>query len=756
LNETAAKIIKQAGPFRLTLISLIIALLGQFQMYFVKETISGMIFFLIAIIIFIAADISAKNKWDVYDNPKTGSSLYKQGMKKKTEIIFFILIMAVCIFFRFYSIDTAPPGLNRDEGEAVMDAYALSHGLQPGGGNSKLPVFINGFLFENPAVYSYVNGFIFRIIGPGITEARISTAVMCTLAVIAFYFLIRYLFGPEMAVVGGFLIAFMRYHATFSRFIYCVGFSTLFLFLLMYYLYRIYRERKLFDFLMFGLMFSLCQYTYNAAKAIPLAVFTAGLLIFAKDPGYYKKNILKFVIAAAVCVITLLPLADYILHNFPDYIYRTKILGIYYQPNFDTLSGNHSKSKLQVYLESCAREWLMFNQKGDSEIIYNEPGMPMIDFFTGIFAVLGFGYLIYRALALSPFACITLSMFFVFMFSAAFFMDAPHAPRSIMSLPFPIIFSVAFIERAYSHLREQYGKDMKNSFITILILILAASCLQNYDNMFNKHFKDIVADVAFDAAEYKSANYLLKLGDKWQGVFPQGYLDHNSPYFHWVEIDGIMLKNKKIQYGAFSPGINFPAQINGGKNTVYLLTPDYDSLIPVMEKMYPNGIYKQFYGQISDRLFFSYEVPNSDVSHYNNMKKASGFAVDYYSDISFTGKTIFSGFVPVIFYNGMLEDMPDKQAKSIKWHGMVESTVRGKYLIIIKSADYFRLEMDGKSVIESDGTKSQIELNLELENGIHSVTLYYRPLISHKIQFLWIKPGQDNAEIVPAYGLIRN
>ncbi len=725
-------------------------------MYGLKKTMPGIILFFIAIVIFVVADISAKNKWDIYDNPKIKNKADEQGMKRKTEIFFFILIMAVCIFFRFYSIDTAPPGMNRDEGEAVMDAYALSHGQQPVGGNSKLPVFINGFLWENPAVYSYINGFIFRIIGPGITQARISTAFMCTLAVIAFYFLIRYLFGPEMAVVGGFLMAFMRYHATFSRFVYCVGFSTLFLFLLMYYLYRIYRGKKLFDFLMFGLVFGLCQYTYNAAKSIPFAVLATGLLIFVRDHDYYRKNVWKFIAAVAICIITLLPLANYVLHNFSDYIARAKILHIYYGPNFDVLSENRKKSELQVYLESCGRQWLMFNQKGDMNIIYNVPGMPMIDFFTGIFAVLGFGYLIYRALAMSPFSLITLSMFFVFMFSAAFFMDAPHAPRSILSLPFSVIFSVVFVSRAYSHLREQYGKDIRDFFIMVFVLLLAAACLQNYNNMFNKHFKNIIADVSFDMAEYKSANYLLKLGNQWRGVFPQDYLDHTSQYFQWVEIDAIMLEDKKIQYGAFVPGVNFPAESNDGKNTVYIITPDYEPLVPVMKKMYPNGIYKPFYGQTGNLLFFSYEVPYSEAVRYNNLKKTSGFTVDYYSDISCTGKPILSGFDPIIFYSGSLKSFPEGQVKAIIWHGIVAADVQGEYSIRIRSDDYFKVEIDGKNVLESEGNKLQNIAKTELEKGIHKITLSYRPLNSNKIQFFWVKPGQNELEIVPAYGLIQN
>lgn len=147
-------------------------------------------------------------------------------------------------------------------------------------------------------------------------------------------------------------------------------------------------------------------------------------------------------------------------------------------------------------------------------------------------------------------------------------------------------------------------------------------------------------------------------------------------------------------------------------------------------------------------------MPFADAALYSKTKKAAGFAADYYSNISFTGRPILSGFEPIILYRWILENPMASQAGSIMWRGKVEADAQGVYTITARSSGYFRLEIDKKKVLEYDAAKPQNTAAIRLVKGIHSVALYYRPSISGRsIQLLWIRPGQKEQEIVPAFGL---
>jgi asparagine N-glycosylation enzyme membrane subunit Stt3 len=189
--------------------------------------------------------------------------------------------------------------------------------------SSLLPVVLSGATYH-PCIVVYAAAAVFKAFGSGITQLRVVSAVLGILAVPAFYFLIRYLAGPAMALAGAFLLAVMRWHINFSR----IGFDTILpvtlLILAIYFVVRAYREEKTADFALAGFTIAASQYTYVSARLVFAWLAIVLAYVAARDRGFLKRNLKKISLMAAVMLVFLLPVMDYFIKKPESLLDRTK------------------------------------------------------------------------------------------------------------------------------------------------------------------------------------------------------------------------------------------------------------------------------------------------------------------------------------------------------------------------------------------------------------------------------------------------
>ena len=295
-----------------------------------------------------------------------------------SEVLVFLVILAVAVFFRLYALDTTPPGLYPDE--AMNGSNAL---IANSTGDYKL------FYPENTGregLFINLQALSIKLFGIHPWALRGVSAVIGILTVIGLYFLTRNLFDRHIAALSSFLMAISFWHVNFSR----IGFRAIMLpFVLVwgfYFLWKGLRNSRLMDFLWSGVFFGLGFYTYTSYRIAPLIVLIVFLnywLFLRKDfshSGYEHARNKLWAGFATIFLVTLfvaLPLGWYFFTH-PDNFMQRGGLSVFAQTE-----------PLKELATSVIRTLGMFNFAGDCNPRHNIACAPMLPWPIGILFLIG-------------------------------------------------------------------------------------------------------------------------------------------------------------------------------------------------------------------------------------------------------------------------------------------------------------------------------------------------------------------------------
>ncbi|MEI7541894.1 MAG: PA14 domain-containing protein [bacterium] len=742
-KKNSQSLIKTAyafGPFNLAAVSLLLALIGQYMLFVNKWLAPGLVMFALALVVFILADKSSRNE------------VQEDILDVRIEALAFLGIMLVAIFFRLFLIDQLPSGCFRDEGQNGNEAINIMNGVQLEG--TKLPVYIARDT-ENAAMYMYYIAAFFKFFGIGVMQIRAVSIVIGLLCVPAFYFLVRYLMGPKMAIVGGFLIAVTSWHVNFSR-IGFLGIATVFFAILCFYFaWKTYVKRRPFDFIMLGILTALALYTYIAGRLIPVALVIFCGYIFIVEMKFYVKNYKNIILGLAAFLIVISPMLNYVIRNPQKFMSRTATVSIFNQDMLTVIGGRYmekdkstgnmkNKSWEKLYLESFANTMLMFNYLGDANVRHNVANEPMLDFVTGIFMLLGLGYALVNIY--KPRYFLLLAMYFSFMQAGLFSIESPQAYRTIAEIPMVLLFAVITIWKVLEFSKEQHGKDFTKTVMIAGMIILGYVAYANYDRYFVMFKNHAGSWAEFSTDEYSLGRYVHDLGPDTMALVRPAWLNSYTYKF------AVYPHNN---YTHFSLSEHVPIKSELKSNYAYVLDESFLPLLPILKKMYPEGKYSEFRHKFVKHqiLYFTYEVPYESIKAYQEKGKNSGLTGYYYHGIEWNGELLIKRLDPFIFFNWT--ENPVTAPFSVKWTGKFKAEKSGQYTFITKSNDYSDLTIDGKQVLKNPGAEIVKDAigkgSVYLAAGKHSITLRYYESINHsEMQFYWNNPKTGEEEVVPS------
>ncbi len=814
--------------FFLFFIFFITLILAQTFIYGPKGNILyGSIFFGIAILLFF---ITEKK----YNIPNI-----KIDINKKNEIIIFIIIILIAAFLRIYKINELPPDLFADEGDMGYQTCKLINGEEPEG-KADLPFFIyaGSSCIQTAATYIYLSAPIIKFWGVGKIQIKIPAIIFGILSVASFYFLVRNMYGVFPAILGGFLIAFMRWHINFSRIAWSNTISIFSVILFLYFGWRAYTKRRLIDFLCFGLAFALAQYGYQSSRIAPLwlIVFFIYLLFFdeyTEDRNDIKKILTKsfgllLVFILSFLIITILkkygfwdifinqslyyaigykkeilpkilfyimPLFLLVVLIFTYFIATTRFfkenlikivlsilifllffmpLGIYiYKYQFAWLArGNatliwnnipeqykyDSKKKLlktlEMYVNNIKLSFLGLLNKGDENPRWNFPFQPHLEFFTGIFFVVGLLVFIKSFFKLKEFfiisALITLAQ------ATLLNTENPNASRSAILIPIILIIAVIGILKLIDYFVFQF-KNINNKYIFLVLIFLGIIIgINNYRQYFVEQVKNPDFQYGFSPEEYNMAMTLKKLGHSWRGIVLLRY-ELRRTFKYLMYGDNTWL--------TFAPYANIPVREDDGKNYIYMSVFENLPIVPILKDIYPNGEYEEFrtkYWPHKVPVYFSYKVPNSDIKNaledFNKNKR--GLEGYYYKSINWTGEPVTVTVEPFIFFRHFYS--PISLPYSMHYKGKIKIDKSDVYEFKLISTGNTTLFIDGKEMIKlSIDPKKQVETNgvcsIYLKSGFHKLDIKYNSAVWHLgMELRWKKPGDIDFEVVPYRLLYRD
>lgn len=423
-------------------------------------------------------------------------------LSKKKYLIFLIILVA--IFFRFWQLNKIPPGLYPDIATNGTDAIraneTLNYKIFYPANNGREGLFINLIALS------------FKIFGTGVWQLRLAGSIIGVLTVYGVYLLTKEILDEKSALFSSLFISTSFWAVNFSR----IGFRAVMVpFILVFAFYFLLRNifeknKSIWDFIISGIIFGLGFYTYISFKIAPLILlFILGFFII-KNLDTLKKYWKYIFLCVIAITIVALPIIIYQVTS-KDAALRTGQVSIF---NPEVNKGNLIGTAIKTTSLSLG----MFNFYGDPNWRHNFSGLPALNFFVGIFFLVGIIIFIKelfnkKGSLKKKFAGFFIISWFVIMLIPAILTEEgmPHSLRAIGSMvPAFIVsgFGAGYIYSVFSIKKKGIVKKIA-PVLTIAIII---SDFSLYFFVWAK--KQQVID-QFTSRYVEIANYLNKMPDSF-------------------------------------------------------------------------------------------------------------------------------------------------------------------------------------------------------------------------------------------------
>lgn len=361
-------------------------------------------------------------------------------------ILLLLVILATAVFFRFWGLDFAPPGLYPDE--AVNGVNALET-IESG----EFKVFYpenNG----REGLYINVVAFAFDIFGRSIQTLRGVSGVFGVLAVLGLFFLSKLLWGPRVALLASYLMAVSFWAVNFSR----IGFRAIMLPAVLVWSFYLFwlglQKKKGWLMLLGGLVFGVGLHTYISFRIAPLILVIVFALFFFANRAFTRQNLWRwaglflfgaFVIAA--------PLLFYYAQNPADFLGRASQVSIFAEESVVGALG-----------EATVKTLGMFNVAGDFNWRHNFSGRPLLFWPIGIGFIIGLGVTIGQLFKRKATKYHFLLAWFLIMLVPNFLAPegAPHALRALGAMPAVFILSALGLDWLYQKSQNYFERARAN------------------------------------------------------------------------------------------------------------------------------------------------------------------------------------------------------------------------------------------------------------------------------------------------------
>jgi len=487
---------------------------------------------------------------------------------KKNFILLTIILFA--LFLYTFKLGSIPFALHGDESETALQAIEIS----------KINTGIIGVGWYDIPLLSFLPHTIsMAVFGQTITGNRIASVFFGIGTLLLFYLLIQLLIGRRPAAIATFLLSTSHMWIALSRFGTIYTQAAFFVVGSLYFTFRGIHKRNALDFAIGGIFFSLCFYSYYAARIAPFILFPCFILCFILDK-FPRKFFIQLTFFAVAAIITFLPQGVFFVNHPDSFLSRIKYVSI---------TNNLSE---QDYVNKTIPEILVLQTQktfngifiGDNSGQYGYKGQ-LFDYATIIFAIIGFVWILISFDFLS--FIIILWLILAVATSQILTIGPPpiFLPRFIVGIPALFVICSLGIEFMLKKTKK-YSKII-NSVIVIIILIITFNNLFIYFFKYpNQQKEGIAGDPnAYNATEI--ARFINKSNN------PQTVIFLTAPYIY-ADFGPIRFLSPKKSRVGIDNVANYIIDGRYGKNTLYVIYPQYAYKIPELLSVYPKGTITQF------------------------------------------------------------------------------------------------------------------------------------------------------------------
>lgn len=626
------------------------------------------------------------------------------------ELALLLLIVLTGLFLRVYHIDTFPNGCQSDECNNGLDALDWLRGA---------PYTPYAETNEGQAtLFTYLLALAFKVLGVGVPQMRVVSAIIATLTLVAFYFLARDWLGWRIGLASTALFAVSRWHLTFSRIVYELILVPLAEILLVFFLLRALRNGRRRDWALAGLAIAFGMNTYTAFRVVPImiAVFLVYWLI--TNRARWRRDLEGVALFVGGALVGVAPLGVYMIQHWSVVVSRPQRISIF----TDIASAGGSLQPLRDNLDKVL--W-MFHWRGDLAALNNLPGAPLLDIVVGALVVLGLAYALryfYKPLPLLYLLWIV-TVGSVAVLSVLH--EAPTARRPIGLLPVIFLLAGTVLERTWDVYltawrlpaagpqRQQLLRRAGGVFAAALVVLVIFAGVRNVDAYFRVQAQDPAVWRAFSANEAAIGRYLATLPPDTAVYMGPGFERHSA----------ITLLSDNRPYTVLNLARHVPLRNTpAGGDVVYILDAGDRQLIPLLQQIYPDGTLDTHDDPFGASQFLSYRIPAAALD------AVRGLFARYYTGDTAEGSPLIARQDETIDFDWSATPAPIAAPFTGVWRGaFLAADGYGEYAMTLTADGDAELLLDGKPVaaVTADTPERTTVVTTTLTGGFHPVELRY-------------------------------
>ena len=698
------------------------ALLGQFfmaQKDSASSLFGGCFFYFLSVPLFVSS-IRSEKKTGVLDAP----------LPPLAETLFFAGAMMVALFFRLFRLNFFPSSIFTDQAFNGWAALRILH-------EGWVPVLGDYDRSNGVLTYCYLLAAWFKWVPPSQVTYWLFTVIQGLLFLPLFYWAVRLLSGPRIALAALFILGVMRWQVTFCRNGHIAVQVPLFLAgALVGWLYGLKAARRPWvGFMASALCTGAALGTYQAAKATLILMAVYATFEWARGGFPGKARAAHLLPAVAVLVPFAWPLlADFLktgdLTHRPD----TSIFPWIWQ-------GGLSRIILQV-----SKTALMFNRSGDLEGLLNIPGHRMLDDVTGIFFILGFSLCLLRIFRREYFY--PLAGMAVFCLPALLTHAPAGASRALGTTPFVAWLAALALEAFHKKLNSlNPGAALKVGSL-LAGLALGSMALENFYDYFVLEARNPQCRGDAFSTEGSAAGRAI-------ARFGNGYEYYMASHFYGrYDVLFLAYSQKDHLHPLDLPQDLAPPPPPTSRGLFFILDEGKGGVLEILRDLYPEGrmeTYTDLEG--APRVHF-YRVPPAAIAADAQkartfLSKPFGLKGEYFLSPAAKGPPSAVRQDPVLNFT-FRNDFPVQGFPPLAavWSGLLETPASGFYRFLGLTYDSAEMSLDGKKIFSKGSTESA---DFFLSKGFHHIHVTFRKTSGTDTAFslLWKKPGNNGFELVP-------
>lgn len=516
-----------------------------------------------------------------------------------------LLLFLLALVPRFLLLTSHPFMLNGIEASIGLDAIAA---LQ---GHIRNP-FATAWL-TNPTLPLFPAAVPIALFGRSAISLRLLPALVGAITVPVLFLIARRLWNVWVAFGASMFLGGYHLHVHYSR----LGMTNVWdplLALLMFGLIAIALSspsRR--NWLFAGVATGLCAYVYTASHLLPFYLLALALYLLLLQRELIVRQWRHILAMLALALVVALPQIVYYQANPGLFMERANVLGILHSDWLVQQAGS-GQPVVTVLGDQLRRSLLAFNGSLDTSTFYN-PGIPLLRLWPSIFFAIGVAFALWRLRHLQ-YAILLIWLGITLIFAGALLVDAPSSHRLLIAVPAVMLLTANglfwLLNQLASAIRTVLDEPAPSSAgrgpnyrvlaALAIVLVFIAGDLFFYFGAYRNSFRfgDRNTEVA-----YRMGQYLGSLDGDWNAYF------HGPPAMY-VSFPTILFLAEDFQPGQnlidVAPETQAEPEAPPDTNLVFVYLPERSTEVNQTSERFPQGTLHTFAGNLSDPLFYSYEV----------------------------------------------------------------------------------------------------------------------------------------------------